>query len=188
MTKKEYLDKLTKELGTMSYNDVREIIGDIEAHFEESKLAGKTEEETCEQLGNPSALAAEYKDGMTLPVILQKKVQKQAPQPKAPEPTAGTVMFVILMTIFIALPAWITLFGIMLIAVLTELAFVGLALFLLCTCWFYGTFLASGLLAGLTLLFLSVFGYAVCYFAIKYFALGTKWYIKSMTNVWHNGL
>ena len=29
MTKKEYLDKLAKELGSMSYNDVNEILADI---------------------------------------------------------------------------------------------------------------------------------------------------------------
>ena len=33
MTKKEYLDKLTVELGSMSYNDVKDILADIEDHF-----------------------------------------------------------------------------------------------------------------------------------------------------------
>ena len=87
MTKKEYLDKLAKELGSMSYNDVKDILSDIENHFEESKIAGKTEEEAAAQLGDPSELAADYKEGMTLPTILKKKEQKAA-APKEGEETA----------------------------------------------------------------------------------------------------
>ena len=73
MTKKEYLDKLTRELGSMSYNDVKEILGDIENHFEESALAGKTEEEAAAMLCDPSELSADYKDWMTFPTIIKKK-------------------------------------------------------------------------------------------------------------------
>ena len=29
---------------------------------------------------------------------------------------------------------------------------------------------------------------AVTYFAIKYFVLGTKWYIDSMKKIWKNGI
>lgn len=187
MTKKEYLDKLTKELGSMSYNDVKEILGDIENHFDESIMAGKTEEEAAKQLGDPSELAADYKEGMTLPTILKKKEQK-AVQPAVQEPTATTIMFVVLITLFVAIPTWVTLFGIVLSIVLIELAVAAAGLGLLCTCWFYGTFLASGLLFGLALLFFAIFGYAVSYFAVKYFILGTKWYIKAMKSVWKNGI
>lgn len=187
MTKKEYLDKLTKELGSMSYNDVKEILGDIENHFDESIMAGKTEEEAAAQLGDPSELAADYKEGMTLPVILRKKEQKAA-NPAVQEPTAATVTFVVLITLFVAIPTWITLFGIVLSIVLTELAIAACGLGLLCTCWFYGPFLASGLLCGLALLFFAIFGYAVSYFSVKYFVLGTKWYIKAMKSVWKNGI
>lgn len=188
MTKKEYLDKLARELGSMSYSDVKDILGDIENHFDESVMAGKTEEEAAKQLGDPSELAADYKEGMTLPFILAKKNNNKGPQVKPQEPTAATVMFVVLITIFIAIPTWITLFGIVLLALLIEIGLIGGAIALLISCWSYGGFLVSGLLAGLTLLFLAIFGYAVTYFAIKYFVVGTKWYLKSMNNVWHNGI
>ncbi|MBR1797272.1 MAG: DUF1700 domain-containing protein [Clostridiales bacterium] len=187
MTKKEYLDKLAKELGSMSYNDVKDILNDIEEHFNESMLAGKTEEEAAAQLGDPKDLAADYKEGMSLPMILSKKAQKEA-KPKVKEPSSGTVMFVVLMTVFVAIPAWFTLFGIILCIALAELAVALGSLAILATFWSYGSFLVSGLLLGLTLLFLAIFGYAVCYFSIKYFVLGTKWYIESMKRVWHNGL
>ena len=187
MTKKEYLDKLTRELGSMSYNDVKEIIGDIENHFDESALAGKTEEEAAAMLGDPSELAADYKDGMTFPTIMKKKEQKAA-KPAVKEPTSATIAFVVLITIFVAIPAWVTLLGIILGIVLCELGVAAGAVALLLTCWTYGPFLTSGLLFGLTLLFFGIFGYAVSYFSIKYFIVATKWDIDSMKKVWKNGI
>ena len=187
MTKKEYLDKLTRELGSMSYNDVKEIIGDIENHFDESALAGKTEEEAAAMLGDPSELAADYKDGMTFPTIMKKKEHKAA-NPAVKEPTSATIAFVVLITIFVAIPAWVTLLGIILGIVLCELGVAAGAVALLLTCWTYGPFLTSGLLFGLTLLFFGIFGYAVSYFSIKYFIVATKWYIDSMKKVWKNGI
>lgn len=188
MTKKEYLDKLTRELGSMSYNDVKEILGDIENHFDESALAGKTEEEAAAMLGDPSELAADYKDGMTFPTIMRKKEQKAANKPAVQEPTSSTVAFVILITIFVAIPAWVTLLGIVLSIIAIELGIVAGAIALLCTCWTFGPFLTSGLLCGLTLLFFGIFGYAVTFFSIKYFIVGTKWYIDSMKKIWKNGI
>ena len=187
MTKKEYLDKLTKELGSMSYNDVNEILADIGDHFDEGIIAGKTEEEIAAHLGDPSELAADYKDGMTLPGILAKKIEK-VNKPKPQEPTAQTVSFVILITVLLAIPAFFVLFGLVLIMLLLEIGAIAGAITLLASCWFYGAFLASGLFAGLTLLFLAIFGFALCYFSVKYFVFGTKWYIKSMQHVWHNGI
>ncbi len=187
MTKKEYLDKLARELGTMSYSDVKEILSDIENHFDEGTIAGKTEEEIAAQLGDPVELASDYKDGMTLPGILAKKAPK-VNKPKPQEPTAQTVTFVVLITILLAIPAFFTLFAIVLVMLLIEIAAAGGAIALLCSCWFYGAFLASGLLAGLTLLFFAIFGFAVCYFSVKYFVFATKWYIRSMQHVWHNGI
>ena len=147
----------------------------------------KTEEEIAAHLGDPSELAADYKDGMTLPGILAKKIEK-VNKPKPQEPTAQTVSFVILITVLLAIPAFFVLFGLVLIMLLLEIGAIAGAISLLASCWFYGAFLASGLFAGLTLLFLAIFGFALCYFSVKYFVFGTKWYIKSMQHVWHNGI
>ena len=187
MTKKEYLDRLAKELGTLSYNDVQDILSDIDGHFANGIQAGKTEDEIASALGDPSDLAKDYKDGMTFPMIL-KKMEKKEQKPKAHEPTSQTVMFVLLITVFIGIPSFVTLFAIVLGIILAEIAAAVGAVALLCTCWSYGAFLASGLLAGLALLFFAIFGYAVTYFSVKYFVLGTKWYISSMKHVWHNGI
>ena len=63
MTKKEYLDSLSGRLGTMPYNDVKEIIADIDAHFEDGIAAGKSEADIAKALGDPRDLAIAYMDG-----------------------------------------------------------------------------------------------------------------------------
>jgi len=187
MTKNEYLNKLKSELGSMAYKDVSEILSDIEGHFEASIANGKTEEETCEHLGDPAQLAREYKEGMDLNDILKRK-EKKVSNPKAQEPTTGTVMFCVLLTLFVAIPSWVALLGIVVTMVLIEIAIAAGAIALLIACWTFGSFIVSGLFAGLTLLFLGIFGYALCYFSIKYFAIGTKWYIGYMKKTWHEGI
>ena len=185
MTKKEYIDKLQTELGAMSYNDVRDIVADIEEHFEAGIQSGKTESEISGELGSPESLAADYREGMEFPEILRKKA---APKKNVQEPSSGTVVFCILITLFVAIPSWVALLGIILTIFTAEIAAIAGCLALLITCWGYGTFFVSGLLGGLTLLFLSIFGFVVTYFAVKYFILGTKWYIAYMKKTWHEGI
>ena len=187
MTKKEYLDKLTKELGSMSYNDVKDILSDIEDHFTVGISAGKTEEDIANDLGDPKALAADYKEGMDLPKILEKKTVNEK-KPKAPEPTSATVCFCVLITVFVAIPAFFSLLGVVLTIVLSEIAIALGGIALLAFFWTFGPFKVTGLLGGLALIALAVFGYALSYFAVKYFVLGTKWYIAFIRKTWHEGL
>lgn len=187
MTKKEYLDKLTKELGTMSYNDVKDILSDIEEHFASGVQAGKTEDQTAAELGDPRELAAEYKDGADLPRILEKKTEKQK-KPKAPEPTSATVLFCVLITVFVAIPAFIALLAFCLALLVAEVGVAAGGVILLITCWGFGAFKITGLLGGLALIALAIFGFVLAYFSVKYFILGTKWYIRFIQKTWHEGV
>ncbi len=187
MNRVEYLNKLKSELGSMAYNDVTEILNDIEDHFAAGTLAGKTEEEIAEGLGNPVELAKEYKDGMDLPRILRKKVEVQS-KPAVKQPTSGTVCFCIIMSVFVGIPTWFTLLAVILGILAIELSLIGGAIGLLIGCWSSGSFLLPTLLGGITLALLAVTGYAILYFAIKYFALGTKGFIRFIKHTWHNGL
>ncbi|MCQ2516431.1 MAG: DUF1700 domain-containing protein [Saccharofermentans sp.] len=187
MNRVEYINKLKSELGSMAYNDVTEIINDIEDHFAAGIAAGKSEEVIAEGLGNPVDLAKEYKDGMDLPKILRKKVEV-ASKPAVNQPTSGTVCFCILMTVFVAIPTWFTLLAIILGIFVIELSLLAGAIGLLVACWGNGAFLLPSLLGGITLALLSVTGYAILYFAIKYFMIATKAYIRFIKHTWHNGL
>ena len=57
MNKKEYLDCLSRELGSLPYNDVKEITDEIEAHFDMAMAEGKTEEQISDDLGDVKELA-----------------------------------------------------------------------------------------------------------------------------------
>ena len=187
MNRVEYLNKLKSELGSMAYNDVTEILNDIEDHFAAGVQAGKTEEEIADGLGNPVELAKEYKDGMDLPKILRKKVEI-ASKPAVKQPTSGTVCFCVLMTLFVAIPTWFTLLAVILGIFLVELSLIAGAVGMLVGCWSSGSFLLPCLMGGITLALLAVTGYAILYFAIKYFAYGTKGYTNFIKHTWHNGL
>jgi len=187
MNRVEYINKLKSELGSMAYNDVTEIVNDIEDHFAAGVLAGKTEEEIADSLGNPVELAREYKEGMDLPKILRKK-EEMASKPNVQQPTSSTVCFCILITLFVAIPTWITILAIVLAVFAIEFLLIGGSIGLLVGCWSLGTFLLPALLLGITLALLSVTGYAILYFAVKYFAIGTKSYINYMKHTWHYGL
>ena len=124
---------------------------------------------------------------MDLPKILEKKIVKQS-KPKAPEPTSATVCFCVLITVFVAIPTFFSLLAVVLTIVLAELGVALAGLGLLASFWTFGPFKVTGLLGGLALIALAVFGYALSYFAVKYFVLGTKWYIRFMKKTWHEGI
>ena len=81
MNKKEYLDLLGKELGSLPYSDVKEITDEIDAHFEMAKSEGKTEEQIADELGDVHELAKAYINctPYKLPQVLKdKEPQKQS--------------------------------------------------------------------------------------------------------------
>lgn len=79
MNKKEYLDLLSKELGALPYNDVKEITDEIDAHFEMAKQEGKSEEQISDDLGDVHELAKSYINctPYKLPQVLKDKEPKK---------------------------------------------------------------------------------------------------------------
>ena len=57
MNRQEYLKKLETSLGSMSYKEVKDILAEIDSHFEAGKARGKNEEELANELGSPEYLA-----------------------------------------------------------------------------------------------------------------------------------
>ena len=102
MNKKEYLDLLAKELDSMSYKDVKDILDDMEAHFAEGVEAGKTEEQIAEGLGDPVKLAGEFKDGNSLSAVMKKKAAPADYANKTADPVG--VLLVVLLAILVAIP------------------------------------------------------------------------------------
>ena len=55
------MQEFDRALTGLSYEDKKEILGDYEEHFRFGLAAGKTEEEICEALGQPKAIAKAYR-------------------------------------------------------------------------------------------------------------------------------
>ena len=62
MNKKEYTEMLARELGSLPYNDVREITAEIEEHFNMAVESGKTEEQAADEVGLAHLALAECCD------------------------------------------------------------------------------------------------------------------------------
>lgn len=60
MTKAEFLQQLQNHLLPLAAADRDEILADFEEHFQAGLESGKSEEQICEELGNPYSCALQY--------------------------------------------------------------------------------------------------------------------------------
>lgn len=61
MSRNEFLNILERSLGSMSQMDKNDVLYDYKEHFNAGLNEGKTEEEICSALGDPRALAKQYR-------------------------------------------------------------------------------------------------------------------------------
>ncbi len=66
MDKKEFLRSLSKYLGNVPREDEKDILDDLEEHFEIGKKEGRSEEELAQSLGDPRALANQFRANIML--------------------------------------------------------------------------------------------------------------------------
>jgi uncharacterized membrane protein len=62
MTEKQFLKKLAKALNRVSRRERKDILADYEEHFRAGRQAGKTDQEICDQLGDPVEIAQDFVD------------------------------------------------------------------------------------------------------------------------------
>lgn len=60
MKKIDFLNELYNYIKTLPQAERNEILNDFREHFREGQLAGKTEEQICEELGSPFECARQY--------------------------------------------------------------------------------------------------------------------------------
>lgn len=65
MTKKEFMQKLKDSLIGLNQTDKREVLLDYEEHFIDGRNQGRTEEDICAALGDPSQIAKEIRNQST---------------------------------------------------------------------------------------------------------------------------
>ena len=61
MNKKDFINKLSSYLGGIPAEEKQDVISDFEEHFKEGMAEGRTEEDITEALGDPRALANQFK-------------------------------------------------------------------------------------------------------------------------------
>ena len=184
MNRQEYLSELESSLGSMSYKDVKEILGEISEYFDEGIEAGKTEEELAVKLGTPESLAKAYIEGTALPPALIKKAE---PKKEEKKDTTGAALFVIFFNLLIAIPLWLTILCVIFGVVLAEAGIIAGLVTLIPVISGMGNFILPGIFLALTLLFVIILVAVVLYFGIKYFSIGTKSYIKWNKKLWNEG-
>lgn len=85
MTKTEFLQQLYNHLLPLAAVERDEIIADFEEHFQAGAESGKTEEQICEELGNPYSCALQY---LRQPGAYT--VPQQPPKPAPEQPKFGS--------------------------------------------------------------------------------------------------
>ena len=187
MTKREYLDSLSGELGTMSYNDVKEIIAEIEEHFEGGALAGKTEEEIAKGLGNPKELAAAYLGGDNNKV---NAVLRRSTPAGAQEEDKGHngPLFVVLFNLFFAIPVWFVLFVILLGGVALDAGIIFSIVRIAMKAAAATLFMPGLIMLDVAAFFFALFLSCLLILLIRGFCKGTGMYVKWNRKVWDKGL
>lgn len=118
MMKKEFIQTLQRNLSFLPMQERQEIINDYEEHFRQGMASGRTEEEICFSLGDPSVIVQEYAeefrrrgDNATMPNIniVQEPIKKG-------RSVAGKIVMaslLILGNLCIALPIICSVFGVL---------------------------------------------------------------------------
>ncbi|MCR5529666.1 MAG: DUF1700 domain-containing protein [Saccharofermentans sp.] len=186
MNRQEYLKKLETSLGSMSYREVKDILAEIDSHFEAGTAKGKSEEELANELGSPEYLARAYIEGTELPKALRKKPEVKEAKTVTDDHVAEK-LFVIFFNLLVAVPLWLALLAALFSALILELSVIAGLVALVFALPSFGSFLAAGIAFALAMLFAIIVIGVLLYFGIKYFAVGTKLYIRWNKKIWKSG-
>ena len=189
MTKKEYLDSLSAQLGTMSYNDVKEILAEIEEHFAEGIIAGKSEDEISEALGDPKELGLAYLDGNEAKInsALKKVAPKMEEMSKDSGRNTTGPLFVVLFNLLVGIPVWVILLAVLIVLAIVDILIVVAAAWIACFIPTSGAFMPGLILMALSLFFGAIFLFCLLWFPVKYFFICTGKYIEWNRKVWNEG-
>ncbi len=115
MNKQAFISTLRSSLPQLSPEELDDITNDFEEHFADAMAAGKSEQEICEELGDPREIARQYREGLlTSPsnVLYPQPVQQPEASTKPKATLNGAALAtVIIMNLLLGLPIWISLYA-----------------------------------------------------------------------------
>lgn len=82
MRESEFLDLLRYYFRNAKPSEVKEILADYEAHFEEGKKEGLTEEEISKELGSPKDIYDSYQSEYMIPTSPKASSMKRRRLPR----------------------------------------------------------------------------------------------------------
>ena len=181
MNKKEYLDLLAKELGSLPYNDVKEITDEIDAHFACAMAEGKSEEQISDELGDVKELARSYINctPYKLPQVLKDKDSSK-------KSSTGAKIFSIFICV-LAVPitaCWATLDLRIAMSIIGSL---GAFVFRLTKFSDFGAYQFAQLMNQIGTCFKVVFLVCLLYFGIKLLIVAGKKFIRFNRKLWTRG-
>ena len=180
MNKKEYLELLGKELGTLPYNDVKEITDEIESHFATAMAEGKTEEQISDELGDVHELAKSYIEctPSKLPQVLKDKDTKKA--------SIGAKIFSVFLCV-LAVPitaCWVSFdFGVLMRIIINS----GVFVIRIGGASNWGSYRFANLMSQIGSCFYVVFLVCLLYFGIRLLILAGKKFIRLNRRLWTRG-
>jgi uncharacterized membrane protein len=186
MNRQEYLKKLETSLGSMSYKEVKDILAEIDSHFAAGIAKGKSEEELSNELGSPEYLARAYMEGTELPKALRKTPEIKEAKNVTDDHVAER-LFVIFFNLLVAVPLWFALLCALVSVAIMELAVIAGLVGLVVAVPSFGSFIGAGVALSLAIFFAIIVVGVVLYFGIKYFAVGTKLYVRWNKKIWNSG-
>lgn len=161
MRRIDYFNHLELKLSSLPHSEVKTILDDINKKFDDGLANGKTEDQIMTELGDPKVLANKY-------LNKGEAVVEENASPKKSS-SVGAVIFVILFNLLVGIPGWIALFGFVLSIIGINVLSVLGAVAVFTTVGFWGPFMGTGVLLGITLAFAAVAIFAATYFSVKYF-------------------
>lgn len=183
MNKAEYLDLLRKDLGVIPYNEVQEIVAEINEHFEMAASKGKSEDTIAEELGDVHELAKSYIN------ITPNKLPTALRENNAKKPVhKGARVFVILFNVFVGAPlgiAWVAAD----LALVYRLLIVEIPLFIarFALIGNVGAYLTAAIMFQIATFFGLIANICLIYFGISLFIRCFNKYLRWNRKIWNKG-
>ena len=181
MNKKEYLDCLSRELGSLPYNDVKEITDEIEAHFEMAMAEGKTEEQISDDLGDVKELAQSYINctPYKLPQVLKEK------EPNKKSSVGARIFSVFICCLAVPITAlWVSIDVAIAARIFTSS---GVFIFRLSRFGSYGAYKFAALMYQIGSVFYVIFLGCLLYFGIRLLIAAGRKFIRLNRKLWTRG-
>ena len=180
MTQHEFIDSLSRHLRGLTEEEKKDILADYQEHFAIGKESGKSEEEISAALGDPRALAKQYRAETMVRRVQEKHSVTNVLNVIIAALALGMFNLIFVLPLFFAVLG--VLIGLLAASVGVALgglgAAIGSILALIIPWGIPGVVSGVGLFTGIGLAALGILMGVGCFYVIKYTGIGLVKYVK----------